>query len=231
MSGRRGRRGLALLAVAALASSALAAGEVPAAVVVLEVLTRALPDEVPEAAPPRFALLEDGQVFVGGTSRLLGGRLSGREVKDLERRLAGVRKLPGLAGSVRLGDGERRQRLRMGKVGGRPLALEIVGDPARAAPAQRPLAALIADLERFTHPSLRAYQPASYALSARAGTLRGGCRTWRHRPGVAEGVFAPVSVPAAFVEGWPTGASPASVCAGAERFVVTFRPLLPGERP
>jgi len=30
---------------------------------------------------------------------------------------------------------------------------------------------------------------------------------------------------------WPTGAAPAAVCDGDRRFVVTLRPLLPGERP
>ena len=30
---------------------------------------------------------------------------------------------------------------------------------------------------------------------------------------------------------WPTGAMPASVCSGDRRYVVTLRPLLPGEQP
>ena len=40
-----------------------------------------------------------------------------------------------------------------------------------------------------------------------------------------------MAVAAADAIGWPTGALPASVCAGDKRFVVTLRPLLPGERP
>jgi len=30
---------------------------------------------------------------------------------------------------------------------------------------------------------------------------------------------------------WPTGGAPGAVCDGDRRFVVTLRPLLPGERP
>ena len=219
-----------LLLCALAVSGAAAAGEVREAVAVLEVFTRTLPHHVPEAAPPRFALLEDGQVFVGGTRSLQAGKLSSREIRDLEKRLSDVRKLPGMAGQIELGPGERRHRLRLFK-GGRPLDLTVTGDPAKARAEMRPLAALLADLERFTHPSLRAYEPEAYAFSAREGTLRGGCRQWRGSPSVAESVFAPVAVPAAAVAGWPTGATPASVCAGDRSYVVTFRPLLPGEQP
>jgi hypothetical protein len=219
-----------LLLLAPSVSGAAAAGEVREAVAVLEVFTRTLPHHVPEAAPPRFALLEDGQVFVGGTRSLQAGKLSSREVRDLEKRLSDVRKLPGMAGQIELGPGARRHRLRLFK-GGRPLDLTVTGDPAQARAEMRPLAALLADLERFAHPTLRAYEPEAYSLSAREGSLRGGCRQWRGSPSVAESVFAPVAVPAAAVAGWPTGATPASVCAGDRRYVVTFRPLLPGEQP
>jgi hypothetical protein len=223
-----------LLAAAALAGGpgpdAARAGEVRGAVAVLEVFTQALPHHVPDAAPPRFALLEDGQVFVGGTRALSAGKLSSREVKDLEKRFADVRKLPGLAGSTVLGPGERRHRLRLFK-GGRPLDLTLTGDPASPRPEMRGLAALIDDLERFDHPTLRAYVPESYSLSAREGSLRGGCRRWPAPPPIAEAVFAPIGVPASAAAGWPTGATPASVCSGDKQYVVTLRPLLPGEQP
>src|SRR5947209_3279266 len=134
--------------LAALAVPAAAAGQIPNAVVVLEVFGRVHPDDVPESAPPRFVLLEDGQVFAGGS-----------------RRLAAVRKLPGLSGTVRFGGGEGRQRLLLRR--GRPLDMTVLGDPGQAAPAWRPLAALLEDLSRFDHPSLRPYAPASYAVSAR----------------------------------------------------------------
>ena len=65
-----------------------------------------LPGQVAEAAPPRFVLLEDGQVFVGGTHGLFTTRLAGRELKDLDQRLSDVRKLPSLAGVVTVGPGK-----------------------------------------------------------------------------------------------------------------------------
>jgi hypothetical protein len=216
-----------LCALAGLAPAG--AGEIPNAVVVLEVFGRARPDDVPEAAPARFVLFEDGQVFVGGTRRLAAGRLSSAEAKALERRVADVRKLPGLAGNVRLGAGENRQRLLLRR--GRPLDMTVIGDPAQVVPALRPLAALIDDLARFEHPSLRPYTPESYAVSAREGTLAGGCRSWPFPESPAESVFAPRALSGESVHDWPTGITPASVCAGGKTYVVTFRPLLPGERP
>jgi hypothetical protein len=38
-------------------------------------------------------------------------------------------------------------------------------------------------------------------------------------------------LPAAAATGWPTGATPAQVCSGDKTYVVTFRPLVPGEKP
>lgn len=226
----RARAALAAVALF-LPPGAAAAGEVRSAVAVLEVLTRALPHHVPESAPVRFALLEDGQVFVGGSRSLFAGKLSSREVRDLEKQLADVRKVPGLGGAIATGPGDGRRRLRLFK-GGRPLDVTVTGDLAGVRPEVRPLATLLSDLERFWHPSLRPYEPQTYALSAREGTLRGGCRRWRaETPSVAESVFAPVAVPAAVAAGWPTGAAPASVCAGDRTYVVTLRPLLPVEQP
>jgi hypothetical protein len=218
----------ALLLVALGGPAGAAAGEIPGALVVLEVFGRSLPDDVPESAPARFVLLEDGQVFVGGTSRLAAGRLSSGEVKALDKRVADVRKLPGLAGTVRLGGGEGRQRLLLRR--GRPLDMTVVGDTAQAS-ALRPLAALIDDLARFDHPTLRPYEPGAYAVSAREGTLPGGCRSWPFKESPAESVFAPRSLTGELLHEWPTGARPASVCVGEKTYVVTFRPLLPGERP
>src|SRR5262249_20985026 len=152
------------------------AGDIPNAVVVLEEFSRARPDEVPESAPPRFVLLEDGQVFVGGTSHLAAGRLSSAEAKAFDKRLTDVRKLPGLAGTVRLACGEARRRLLLRK--GRPVDMSVVGEPSQASPALRPLAALIEDLSRFDHASLKPYEPGSYAVTAREGSLPGGCRSW-----------------------------------------------------
>jgi len=109
--------------------------------------------------------------------------------------------------------------------------MTVIGDPGQSAPGLRPLAALIDDLARFDHPSLRPYEPGSYAVSAREGVLPGGCRSWPFKESPAESVFAPRTLPGDSLRDWPTGTSPASVCAGDKTYVVTFRPLLPGERP
>jgi hypothetical protein len=213
------------------AGPAAAASDIPKAVVVVESLTAALPDQVPEAAPPRFVLLEDGQVFVGGTSRLAAGRLSKTEAKDIEARVVAVRQLPGFGASVTLGAGPQRYRLRLRKGGAQDIT--VAGDPAGPeAPANlQPVAALLNQLLSFDHPSLRPYRPASYAVIAREGKIAGGCRRWTFPDPVSESLFAPRTVPAAGAEGWPTGAVPASVCAGDKTYVVALRPLLPGERP
>ncbi|HSD28854.1 MAG TPA: hypothetical protein VLL75_16250, partial [Vicinamibacteria bacterium] len=102
-----------------------------------------------------------------------------------------------------------------------------------------PLASLLADLLRHHHPSLRPYQPTSYAMTVREARLVAGCRAWGFAFPVAEALAGPRAVTAEEAKGWPTGARPASVCvdgagasAGASRrYVVALRPLLPGERP
>jgi hypothetical protein len=174
-------------------------------------------------------MLDDGQVFVGGTSRLAAGRLSAPEKKELERRVAEVRKLPGLTGAVTLGPGNVRRRLFLRK--GRPLDAVLTGDPAGAPASLKPLAALVESLAGFQHPSLKPYEPSSYAMSAKEGELPGGCRPWNRPEPLDTAVFAPRVLPAAGFGDWPTGATPASVCLGDKKYVVTFRPLLPGERP
>ena len=222
------RRG-AIVLLLSLPAAASAAGDIPKAVVVVESLTTALPDQVAEAAPPRFVLLEDGQVFVGGTSRLAAGRLSKPEAKAIEARVVAVRQLPGFGSSVTLGAGPQRYRLRLRKGGSQDIA--VSGDPA-GAPADLPaLASLVQDLLRFDHPSLRPYRPAAFAVIAREGKLAGGCRRWTFAEPVTESLFAPRTVSAAAAENWPTGATPASVCGDDKAYVVALRPLLPGERP
>lgn len=219
----------AFLAGMLTVSGVAAAGDIPKAVVVLEAFTPTLPADVPEAAPPRFVLMDDGQVYVGGSGRVLTVKLGGAELRTLERRISDVRKLPGLAGEVTIGPGGARHRLLLRK--GRPIQMTITGDPRQPAPALRPLAALLLDLPRFHQPGLQPYQPAQYAMSARAGTLPGGCRAWTFPEPPDATAFAPRVVPADQVKGWPTGAAPASVCVGDRSYVVTLRPLLPGETP
>lgn len=222
----RARRLATCGAICSLGVLGASAAEIPGAVVVLETHTESHAADVAEAAPPRFVLLQDGQVFVGGTGRVAVGRLSSGEAKAIEKRLSAVRRLSGLGSSVSLGPGATRHRLVLRK--GRPLEILATGDPAGAPPALLPLASLLNDLEAFDHPSLKPYAPKEYLLDARAGALPGGCRPWLLREPLTEGSR---TLPASSLPTWPTGARPASVCADGKTYVVTLRPLLPGEKP
>ena len=196
----------------------------------LEVATPPTLGTVPAAAPRRFVLQGDGQVFAGGTSRVAAGRLSKEEVRALEDRVALVRKLPGLGSAISFGEpATPRYRLQVGK--GKPLDLVMTGDPAKASAALAPLVSLVQDLAAFSHPSLRPYEPAHYALSAQEGTLAGGCRPWTFPVTPGDATSGARSIDAQAAIGWPTGATPALVCAGEKRYVVALRPLLPGEKP
>lgn len=223
--------GTLLLAIAGAAAALSAAPvQLPDAVAILEVVTPMPPGHVPEAAPPRFVLLEDGQVFVGGTRGLSTVRLDGDERKQLERRISDVRKLP-LTGTMSFGAGEQRYRLYLRR--GRPIDMTITGDPARAPVGLQPLARLVADLSAWGHEGLRPWAPPSYRMSAREGVLAGGCRRWRGAEPVSAAVFASRVVPALEIKEreWPTGAVAASICERDRTYVVTFRPMLPGEQP
>jgi hypothetical protein len=222
------RRGATVLVATSALLARAAAAEIPSATVILEVLVPTLPGAVALAAPPRFVLMEDGTLYVGGTRDVMVGKLEPSELRDLERRIADVRKLP-LTGVMTFGPGNERRHLFLKK--GRPLDMVLTGDPADAPAGLRALAALVSDLARFQHPSLRPYEPTSFAMSAKDGALPGGCRPWTLPEPLAESVFAPRIVPAKGHGDWPTGAVPASVCSGEKRYVVTFRPLLPGEKP
>jgi hypothetical protein len=224
------RSALALLALVALAGGgASEAGEIPEATLVLEAAV-GVPGSIPAAAPPRFVLKRDGQVFVGGSASVYAGWLEKDEIKAIERRIKRLRKAKLLTPAVSFGDDTSKSyRLRLLKDG--PRDVVITGDPATAPPALQPLAAFVADLLRFDHPSLRPLTLAEYAVSAREGILVGGCRQW-FLPLPFESVLAgPQRLAADEAERWPAGADPASVCHEGRRYVVTLRPLLPGERP
>src|SRR5215470_9858144 len=152
------------------------AAENPEAVLVLDVVAISVPGRVWSAAPPRFALYDDGQVYVGGTSQVAAGHLEKGEMKAIDDQLALVRKLPGLGSSMTFGEGGPRHRLQVRK--GKPLDLVVTGDPAAAPAAMKPLAALLTTLSSFEHPSLRPYEPANYVLAAREAAMPGGCLAW-----------------------------------------------------
>jgi hypothetical protein len=223
------RRAAAAAFLALAAASGLFAGDVPGAAIVLEAAP-GTPGAYPSAAPPRFVLLKDGQVFVGGTTRLEAGRLEKGEASALLKRVEAVRKLRGLSSPVSLG-GDPSRTLRLRILDGKPFEVVAAGDPAEAPPALAPLASLLADLLRYQHPSLRPYAPASYAMTVREERLVGGCRAWSFPFPITEALASPRTVSAEEAAGWPTGARPASVCVDGHRYVATLRPLLPGERP
>lgn len=219
----------AFLAAAALAGAAAGAAEVPDMLLTLEVTAPMRAGFEPSALPPRFVLFEDGQVFVGGTSEMAAGRLDKAEVRALERRLDALRKRPGLGGPIVLGSGASpRFRLQAPR---KKVDVVVTGDPAAAPSALRPLAAFLGELSSFHHPSLRPYEPATLALTVREAPLPGGCRGWTLPVPLAEALAGPRAVAASEAHEWPRGAVPAAVCDGDRRFVVTLRPLLPGERP
>jgi hypothetical protein len=223
------KRALLLAALLAACGGRAGASEIPGAVIVLEAAP-GTPGSDPAGAPPRFVLLKDGQVFVGGTSLVEAGRLEKSEAQALAKRAAALRKLPGMGAPVAFG-GAPDRAYRLSVLEGDPLEIVATGDPARAPVATLPLATLVAELERFRHPTLRPYAPASYALSVREAKLAGGCRTWTLPVPLADALAGGRSVAALDAASWPTGALPASVCVDERRYSVTLRPLLPGEHP
>jgi hypothetical protein len=221
----RALAGAALAASVSLPSSAADSSEM---VVALHVSAPALPGRVPEAMPPRFALMEDGTAYVGGTSGVATTRLEKSEIKAIEKDIERIRKIPGLATRVDLGPGsDRTYRITVRK--GKPLDLVAVGDLAGASPAFRPVVSLVTRLADYGGVALRPYRPTSYLLSAREETLAGGCRAWTLPVPLVQVLGAPQVVAASVAEAWPTGGNPASVCAGAKHYVVALRPMLPGE--
>ena len=223
---------LALAATMALALRAVPvaqAGEIPGSLLELRASTPFAPLQDWSAAPPRFVLMEDGQVFVGGSKDLLAGRLDKDEAKAIEGQMEAVRKMPGLASVVSFAEGEEPSfHLRGGK--GKNLDVRATGDPGKANPALRPLAALLDKLMRFDHASLRPYLPTSFALKAREAARRGGCRIWTLLPTPREAMSG-TTVQASAVETWVGGAYPTSVCVGDKAYEVQLRALLPGEHP
>jgi hypothetical protein len=213
----------------AAAAARVGAGEIPGALLVLETAPGA-PGSDASAAPPRFVLLRDGQVFVGGSSLVEVGRLEKREAQALLKRAAALRRISGIGSPMSFG-GPADRTLRLRLLEDEPLEVHATGDPAVAPAALASIATLLLDLSRFHHPSLRPYAPSSYAMTVREARLAGGCRAWSFAFPLADALAGPRALPAAEAEGWPTGAMPASVCAADRRYVVTLRPLLPDERP
>lgn len=216
---------LACALVLAAASPTLA-GEVPEALVTLEVVEPAAPWRVAEAAPMRFALLERGRVYVGGTTHLAVGLLEGNDRKDLEKLAERVAKQKGISGEVRLGPGDTRYRLHFPKRG---VVVLAVGAPEAATGELRRLGELVERLRDFDHDSLVPWTPLEYLLSVSQRDLPGGCRPWRLDLDPEALLRQPMVLPERAAPGWTTGAIPTAACLGDLRFAVTLRPLVPGE--
>jgi hypothetical protein len=215
-----------LLALAATAGAA----EIAGAILVLEVVPSALPPgQYKDALPPRFVLMEKGQVFVGGSTSIAAGRLDSTEARALEGRVEAVKKIRGLAPQVSFGPGTTRYRLL--QPGKRAFEVVGTGDPEAASGLLQPLGALVAQLASFHHATLKPYRPESFALVAREAALPGGCRPWRFPVTPQDALAGSRPIPASAALDWPSGAVAASACAGDKRYAVTLRPLLPGERP
>jgi hypothetical protein len=213
--------------VSTMLAASVALAEIEGALVVLETAP-GTPGSEPWGAPPRFVLMKDGQVFVGGASHLETGRLEKAELQALRKRIDAARKVVDRGGHPSPNaEDAATVRVRFPEDGPTETAL----DPATASAAAPALVALVTDLLRYDHPSLVRYVPVSYSLVARERSLIGGCRPWTFAFPIERALAAPVNVPATDAIGWPTGAMPASVCVGDKRFVVTLRPLLPGEQP
>jgi hypothetical protein len=221
-----------LAAAAALAAPVAEAGAIPNAIVVMEAAP-GTPGSDPAFAPPRFALLKDGQAFVGGTSRLETVRLEKGELSALRRRVDAARKAIGRSPAVKLGDGGPAVRLRFGEEEAVEVSLGREPSlPAAPRAEPEPVSALVLELLSWRHAGLVPYAPQSFAMTLREGALAGGCRPWSFTPSIAEARSATRVVPAEQAQGWPTGALPASVCGPDDRrYVLTLRPLLPGEQP
>lgn len=202
------------------------AGEVPDALVTLEVIEPAVPWRVTEAAPMRFALLERGRVYVGGTARLATGVLEGDDRKDLEKLAERVSKQEGISGEVRLGPGETRYRLHFPERG---VVVLAVGAPEGATGELRRLGELIERLRDFDHHSLVPWTPLEYLLSVSRRDLPGGCRPWNLELDPESLLRRAMVIPVGAAPSWTTGVLPTVACHGGRRYAVTLRPLVPGE--
>src|SRR5262249_30132852 len=152
------RAGLALVLAAAAAlrpASPVSAAENAEAVLVLDVVAVSVPGRVWSAAPPRFALYDDGQVYVGGTSQVAAGRGEEGGGGESGDHPAQVGRPRGGGGGGRSGEGGPRPPRRGRR--GNPPALVGPGAPAPAPAAMKTLAALLTTLAAFEHPSLRPY--------------------------------------------------------------------------
>ena len=236
------RSSMVLGALVAAASKAMAQEPPPAQWLRLDPLPAEMKlteRESFDGVPPRFVLLTDGSVFVGGRREVLRGFLDKTEMQAISTRLDLAMKSLGKAGPPKT--------LVMGEAPGRgrwPRDLQILRAPRRARcrswswersrprEDQRslPLPDFVRRLAGFRHPSLKPWDPAEFTMIVRERTLTGGCRIAKGLPSLAQAASAETIVPEALTRTFPTGPDMAQVCEGPKRYTVVFRPLIPGGR-
>lgn len=234
---RRSRRSIerATILLAFAASTAFAQEPPPAQWIRLDVLPgemRLTPRESLDGVPPRFVLLTDGSVFVGGRREVLRGRLDKDEMQAISTRLDLAIKSVGKAGLPRtLVVGEGPALFRFSVLLGSPVQFVVMGSlEAAGAPPLSPLPDFIRHLADFRHSSLRPWTPAHFTMIVKERALPGGCRTAPGLPPLTQTVANSVVVAERLTHGFPTGSDLSQVCEGPKRYTVAFRPVIPGER-
>lgn len=192
------------------------------------------PRESFDGVPPRFVLLTDGSVFVGGRREVLRGFLDKTEMQAIATRLDLAMKSFGKAGPPKtlvIGEDEGPAIFRFSVLLGPPVQLVVMGKiPPEGGPALMPLPDFIRRLSGFRHPSLKPWDPAEFAMIVREQTLPGGCRGAKGLPSLARAVSGETTVPETVTRSFPTGPDMAQVCEGPKRYTIVFRPIIPGAR-
>jgi hypothetical protein len=186
-----------------------------------------------DGVPPRFILMTDGSVYVGGRREVLKGSLSRAEMQDISTRLDQALKSFGKAGPPQtLNVGEGPAIFRLSVLLGTPFQTVVVGELklASGAASLAPLPDFVRRLANFRHPSLRPFDPPQFAMVVREKTLPGGCRSAKGLPALGPALSTETVVSETVTRGFPTGPDLAQVCDGLRRYTVIFRPLIPGER-
>lgn len=224
----------ASILVALIASTTFAQDPPPAQWIRLDVLPgemRLTPRESLDGVPPRFVVLTDGSVFVGGRREVLRGRLDKNEMQAISTRLDLAIKSVGRSGLPQtLVVGEGPALFRFSVLLGSPLQFVVMGNLEATGAPLSPLADLIRHLAAFRHPSLAPWTPAQFTMIVKERALPGGCRAASGLPPLAQTVANSVVVPEKLTHGFPTGSDLSQVCEGPKRFTVAFRPVIPGER-
>jgi hypothetical protein len=147
-----------------------------------------------DGVPPRFVLLTDGSVFVGGRRDVLRGFLDKTEMQAMSRRLETAMKSFKKTGSPKTlivgtasSQAETPALFRFSVLLGVPIQLVVMGKiPPLGGPPLSPLPDFIRGLAGFRHPSLKPYDPAQFTMIVRERTLPGGCRDAKGLPPLAQ---------------------------------------------